>query len=137
MLPGEKRAKSAWADHDEVIAWVARYLAELKPRDRASQRGYDAWARQQDGAPGRRSSSVMVAGSQFVKKPGGGSVSRRAVPARWDGPWSCHLAPARRVFHHRAEYRLPSVSARVGEIREKKHCHRANPLRLPSKESPS
>ena len=51
VLPGEKRAKSAWADHDEVIAWVARYLAELKPRDRASQRGYDAWARQQDGAP--------------------------------------------------------------------------------------
>jgi hypothetical protein len=79
----------------------------------------------------------MVAGSQFVKKPGDGSVSRRAVPARWDGPWSCHLAPARRVFHHRAEYRLPSVSARVGEMREKKHCHRANPLRLPSKESPS
>jgi hypothetical protein len=30
---------------------VARYLAELKARDRASQRGYDAWARQQDGAP--------------------------------------------------------------------------------------
>jgi len=50
-LSGEKRAKSTWADHEEVIAWVARYLAELKPRDCASQRGYDAWARQHHGAP--------------------------------------------------------------------------------------
>jgi len=51
VIPGEKRAKSAWSDHDEVVAWVARYLAEPKARDRASQRGYDAWARQQAGAP--------------------------------------------------------------------------------------
>ena len=50
-LPGESRAKSAWADHDEVVTWVARYLAELQARNRASQRGYDAWARQQKGAP--------------------------------------------------------------------------------------
>jgi hypothetical protein len=50
-VPGETRAKSAWADHNEVVAWVARYVAELQARDRASQRAYDAWARQQDGAP--------------------------------------------------------------------------------------
>jgi hypothetical protein len=50
-LSGESRAKSAWADHDEVVAWVARYLGELNARDRASQRDYDAWARHQDGAP--------------------------------------------------------------------------------------
>jgi len=50
-LAGEKRATGVWANHDEVVGWVARYLAELEPRDRASQRGYDAWARQQDGAP--------------------------------------------------------------------------------------
>jgi hypothetical protein len=50
-LPGERRAKSVWADHDEVVTWVARYLVELNVRDGASQRAYDAWARQQDGAP--------------------------------------------------------------------------------------
>jgi hypothetical protein len=50
-LSGESRAKSAWSDHDEVLAWVARYLVELKPRERASQRAYDAWARQHNGAP--------------------------------------------------------------------------------------
>jgi hypothetical protein len=50
-LATERRAKSAWADHDEVVAWVARYLVELDSRDRASQRAYDAWARQQVGAP--------------------------------------------------------------------------------------
>lgn len=50
-FPGEKRAKSTWSDHDEVVAWVARYLAEPNARDRASQRGYDAWARQKAGAP--------------------------------------------------------------------------------------
>lgn len=50
-LPGERRAKSAWADHDEVVAWVAQYLVQLKARDRVSQRAYDAWARQQHGAP--------------------------------------------------------------------------------------
>ena len=50
-LAGERRAKSAWADHDGVVAWVARYLAELQARDPASQRAYDAWAREQHGAP--------------------------------------------------------------------------------------
>ncbi|MBV8945847.1 MAG: hypothetical protein JOZ95_10525 [Solirubrobacterales bacterium] len=50
-LPGESRAKSAWADRKEVVAWVTRYLDELKARDCASQRAYAAWARQQDGAP--------------------------------------------------------------------------------------
>lgn len=50
-LPGERRAKGAWADGNEVMEWVMRYLGELKARDRASQRAYDAWARKQDGAP--------------------------------------------------------------------------------------
>jgi hypothetical protein len=50
-LPEERRANGAWADHTEVVTWVARYLAELNARDGASQRGYDAWARQQEGAP--------------------------------------------------------------------------------------
>lgn len=50
-LAGERRAKSAWTDHDEVVAWVTRYLVVLKAGDRASQRGYDAWVRQQSGAP--------------------------------------------------------------------------------------
>ena len=50
-LPGERRAKSVWADHDEVVTWVARYLVELNVRDGASRRAYDAWARQQDDAP--------------------------------------------------------------------------------------
>jgi hypothetical protein len=50
-LPGERRAKSAWAEHDELVGWVMDYLGELNPRERSSQRGYDAWARGQDGAP--------------------------------------------------------------------------------------
>jgi hypothetical protein len=65
-LSGESRAKSAWSDHDEVIVWVARYLAELKPRDRMTQRGYDAWARQQDGAPW----------ASVLERPGGWIVVR-------------------------------------------------------------
>jgi hypothetical protein len=50
-LPGERRAKAAWADHDEVVEWVIRYLDDLQPRENSSQRGYDAWARLQDRAP--------------------------------------------------------------------------------------
>jgi hypothetical protein len=51
VLPGERRAKSTWAERDELVGWVMRYLGELKPRKRSSQRGYDAWARRQGGAP--------------------------------------------------------------------------------------
>ncbi len=50
-LPGERRSKNAWEDHGEVVGWVMRYLDELEPRERSSQRGYDAWARRQAGAP--------------------------------------------------------------------------------------
>ena len=49
--PGERRARKRWDDTDEIINWVSRYLTELKPRQRASQRGYDQWARNQEGAP--------------------------------------------------------------------------------------
>lgn len=50
-VAGERRAKSDWGDHQEVVEWVMRYLGEVAPRERTSQRAYDAWARQQDGAP--------------------------------------------------------------------------------------
>jgi hypothetical protein len=50
-LPGERPAKRAWAEHDEVVRWVMRYLGDLNQRERSSQRGYDAWARGHDGAP--------------------------------------------------------------------------------------
>jgi hypothetical protein len=30
---------------------VIRYLDDLEPREHSSQRGYDAWARRQSGAP--------------------------------------------------------------------------------------
>jgi hypothetical protein len=50
-LPGERRQKKSWEDLDEVVEWVMRYLAELQRGERASQRGYNDWARQQGGAP--------------------------------------------------------------------------------------
>jgi hypothetical protein len=43
-LPGESRTKASWADPGELIAWAGRYLTQLQPRERASQRGYDQWA---------------------------------------------------------------------------------------------
>jgi hypothetical protein len=71
-LPGERRAKSAWGDRDEVVVWVTRYLAELKRRELASQRAYDAWARQQDGAPWA---------SVFERHGGWVAVPRRSLAA--------------------------------------------------------
>lgn len=46
--PSERRSRK-WSE-DELVSWVARYLAELNGR-RSSQRGYAAWARTQEGAP--------------------------------------------------------------------------------------
>jgi hypothetical protein len=49
--PGERRARKRWDDVDELVDWVARYLAQLGRGKRPSQRDYDDWASQQDGAP--------------------------------------------------------------------------------------
>lgn len=50
-LPGERRGRKRWDDFEECVEWVTRYLHQLRPGERASQRGYDAWAGQQEGAP--------------------------------------------------------------------------------------
>jgi hypothetical protein len=34
-------------DFGEAVSWVMRYLAQLNPSERATQRGYDAWASSQ------------------------------------------------------------------------------------------
>jgi hypothetical protein len=49
--PNERRAKRTWTDHDEVVAWVARYLLQADGHRPTSQRAYDSWARDQGGAP--------------------------------------------------------------------------------------
>jgi len=49
-LPGERRRRS-WDDFDELVEWVMRYLAQLRPGDRSNERGYTDWAAEQHGAP--------------------------------------------------------------------------------------
>jgi len=48
--PGERRAKDTWDDLDELVDWATRYLRQLAGQ-RSSKRGYDDWARDQEGAP--------------------------------------------------------------------------------------
>jgi hypothetical protein len=51
-LPGERRRKRSWEDFDEVVAWVMRYMEECRREGwRSSLRGYNDWAREQEGAP--------------------------------------------------------------------------------------
>jgi hypothetical protein len=50
-LPEERRMRRRWDDRDELVEWAARYLSQLKLRERPSQRGYDAWAANNPGAP--------------------------------------------------------------------------------------
>lgn len=49
--PGEQPHRGKWADLGECAAWVARYHASLQRRERSTQTGYRAWARQNPGAP--------------------------------------------------------------------------------------
>jgi hypothetical protein len=49
--PGERRGRKAWDDPDEVVDWVVRYLQERPPRENPTQRRYDEWAAQTEGAP--------------------------------------------------------------------------------------
>jgi hypothetical protein len=49
--PGEQPYRGKWGDEDACVAWVARYLASLGPRERSTQRSYKDWARTQPGAP--------------------------------------------------------------------------------------
>lgn len=48
-LSGERRMEDR-KDFDAAVAWAMRYLAQLRPGERATQRGYNAWAVTQDGA---------------------------------------------------------------------------------------
>ncbi len=49
-LEGERRGKRRWDNYDEAVEWVARYLAQLEPGKKASQRSYGLWAATQEGA---------------------------------------------------------------------------------------
>jgi hypothetical protein len=73
--PGERRGRKRWDDRDEVVDWMTRYLAQLGPRERSSQRGYDRWVATQDGAPW----------SSVLDGFGGFDAIRRAARARLRG----------------------------------------------------
>lgn len=45
----ERRAQGR-DDFDEAVSWGMRYLVQLSPGERATERGYDAWASGQEGA---------------------------------------------------------------------------------------
>jgi hypothetical protein len=47
--PGERRRKAR--THDELVQWLVCYLAQLGPRQRSTERGYNDWAADQPGAP--------------------------------------------------------------------------------------
>jgi hypothetical protein len=72
--PGERRRKETWADLDVVVDWVAAYLSQLGGA-RASQRSYNDWARQQEGAPW----------SGAFDRHGGWSTVKRAAQDRLRG----------------------------------------------------
>jgi hypothetical protein len=46
----ERRRRHRAGRFDEAVDWVARYLAQLKPGETASQRSYGIWAATQEGA---------------------------------------------------------------------------------------
>lgn len=46
---GERRAQSR-DDFDEAVSWAMRYLVQLSASERATERGYNAWASGQEGA---------------------------------------------------------------------------------------
>ena len=85
---------------------------------------------------GRRSSSVMEAGLPFVKKLGSESAGNQAVVMQVEGAGAMRI---RSVAGVARPGRVPAAQrVRSGRRdREKKHCHRASPLRLPGKQSPS
>jgi hypothetical protein len=49
--PGEFLRKGAWAGEDLCVGWVARYLATLAGGEASTERGYEAWVRENPGAP--------------------------------------------------------------------------------------
>jgi hypothetical protein len=49
--PGEYLYYGKWQDDDLCVEWVARYLATLPGGEASTERGYEAWARQNPDAP--------------------------------------------------------------------------------------
>jgi hypothetical protein len=47
--PGERRR--ARRTREELVEWLVRYLDQLRPRQRSTERGYNDWAAAQTGAP--------------------------------------------------------------------------------------
>jgi hypothetical protein len=124
-LVGEMRAKSAW-DYDEVVAWVAQYLGELKARDRASQRAYDAWARGQDGAPW----------ASVLERQGGWVAVREEAWKRLDvseGRAVKGAAGPAVASHDLAQNWLPRVCTSGRRDPREKPCYRASPSAYPAK----
>jgi hypothetical protein len=77
--PGEKRWWGRWADPDECVAWIRRYIATLGPRDHATQEGYDDWTRRQTDAP--RSSCFRRHGGWAALRRQAQESSEGALPA--------------------------------------------------------
>jgi hypothetical protein len=122
-LPVEMRATRAWSNHDEVVAWVARYLAELESRDRASQRAYDAWARQQTDA---RWASVLDrhgGWAEVGEEAWSGSVGMRLVKGVRGRGVTLARPFNRMVNVHAAGVRKPDVT----------HTRRGDRLQYPAR----
>jgi hypothetical protein len=70
--PHERPHRGKWSDEEACVEWVARYLANLPPRERSTQAGYRRWASQHPNAP---------SASRFAQH-GGWEAVRRAAEAK-------------------------------------------------------
>jgi hypothetical protein len=69
-LPDEYRHRGKWLNNpDHLVEWIKRYLEDLKPGERSTQRGYATWARTQPEAP---------TASTFIRCGGWGSIRQQA-----------------------------------------------------------
>jgi hypothetical protein len=67
---GEQSHRGKWSDEAACVAWVARYLASLAPRERSTQDGYRRWASEHSEAPSP---------SRFAQHGGWEAVRREAI----------------------------------------------------------
>lgn len=74
---GEQSHRGKWSDEATCVAWVARYVASLTPREHSTQDGYRRWASQHPGAPSP---------SRFAQHGGWEAVRRAAQTHRLHVP---------------------------------------------------
>lgn len=80
--PGERRRVPR--TREELVEWLVRYLDQLPPRQRSTERGYNDWAATQTGAPS--SSAFDAHGGWTVLRAEAHSVRRRPQPAPGSEP---------------------------------------------------